>query len=80
MRICQPSNHPTLKPSLHCLLVDDDPIQLALAKELLGYLGILVEKCSDASKVKELLQHTGEAIGMIRFTPWEAGLEARILQ
>ncbi|WP_350457105.1 ATP-binding protein [Macellibacteroides fermentans] len=49
----QPSDS---KPSLHCLLVDDDPIQLALAKELLGYLGILVERCSDASKVKELLQ------------------------
>lgn len=42
-------------PSLRCLLVDDDPIQLALAKELLGYLGVIVDKCSDSSKVKEML-------------------------
>jgi len=42
-------------PSLYCLLIDDDPIQLALAKELLGYLGVIVDKCSDSSKVKEML-------------------------
>ncbi|MDD2416222.1 MAG: response regulator, partial [Parabacteroides sp.] len=42
-------------PSLRCLLVDDDPIQLALAKELLGYQGVIVDRCSDSSKVKEML-------------------------
>ena len=43
----QPSDS---KPSLHCLLVDDDPIQLALAKELLGLSGDTCGKCSDVSR------------------------------
>lgn len=41
---------------IHCLLVDDDPLQLALTKEYLKQHHVLVTCCTDSSSVIELFE------------------------
>jgi len=45
------------KDTVKCLLVDDDPLQLALTKELLSQNQILVETCTDPHEVRSLLEN-----------------------
>lgn len=42
--------------SINCLLVDDDPLQLALTEELLKQNSIAVDTCVDSRKVLSLLE------------------------
>lgn len=51
---------PELKVNGHrinCLLVDDDPLQLALTEELLKQNSIVVYTCTDPLKVLSLIEH-----------------------
>lgn len=41
--------------SLRCLLVDDDLIQLSLAEELLKYLGVEVQVCTNSLEIEALI-------------------------
>ena len=43
---------------IHCLLVDDDPLQLALTEEYLKQHHVLVTCCTDSSSVIELFEQT----------------------
>lgn len=45
------------RPTVKCLLVDDDPLQLALTEELLKQNSIIVETCIDSNKVLSLLEN-----------------------
>lgn len=44
------------RQTIHCLLVDDDPLQLALTEELLKQNRIVVDTCTDPFQVLSLLK------------------------
>lgn len=48
----------TLAKEIHCLLVDDDPLQLALTEELLKQSQVRVSSCCNPQQVIDLLKNT----------------------
>lgn len=52
-----PESIPLVK-EVHCLLVDDDPLQLALTEELLKQSHVKVSSCSNPQQVIDLLRNT----------------------